>query len=139
MVRLFFNIWPLATMKIIHNMFQICQSRPIILKKRNKLLKNCQRLVKFCQIGEISPNLVTLKERTKNDFQPVASATNFLNANLIPIAFKSFAYNLPSFLHTSVTRWRNNFSNIWPFIFMKICPIAKRNSQSKCKNRPNTK
>ena len=27
---------------------------------QNKLSKNCQRLLKFCQSGEILPNLVTL-------------------------------------------------------------------------------
>ena len=32
-------------------------------------------------------------------------------------------------LPTSVTRCRNYFSNIWPFIVMKICPMATTNSQ----------
>ena len=41
-------------------MFQICQSRPILLPNNKYTVENLQRLVKFCQIGEISPNLVTL-------------------------------------------------------------------------------
>ena len=53
MVKLFFNIWLFATTKTNPVMKQICQIR-------NKPSKNCQRLVKFCQSGEISPNLVTL-------------------------------------------------------------------------------
>ena len=36
------------------------QKHPSLFKIRNKLLKNFQRLPKFCQIGKISPNLVTL-------------------------------------------------------------------------------
>ena len=55
LVRLFFNIWPFAIMKIGPIMSQISQSQ-----LRNKLSKICQRLVNFCQSGEISPNLVTL-------------------------------------------------------------------------------
>ena len=54
MVRLFFNIWPFATKKIIPNMSQICQTRLSILPKI------CLRLVNFCRSSEISPNLVTL-------------------------------------------------------------------------------
>ena len=48
MVRSFFNTWPLGTMKIIPIMYQICQSRLIILQIRNKLSTFCKRLVKFC-------------------------------------------------------------------------------------------
>ena len=62
MVRLFFSIWLFATMQISPLMSQICQSRLSICQKRNKLSKNCQRLVNFCQSGKISPNLVTLSE-----------------------------------------------------------------------------
>ena len=53
MVRLFFSIWPFATMKISPIMSRICQIR-------NKLSKICQILVNFCQSGEILPTLVTL-------------------------------------------------------------------------------
>ena len=56
----FFNFWPFTTMKVCHfdEMFvevgrlQFCQ----IL---NKPSKDCQKVLKFCQSGEISPNLVT--------------------------------------------------------------------------------
>ena len=41
-------------------MSQNCQSRLSILPVRNKPPKICQRLVNFCQSGQISPNLVTL-------------------------------------------------------------------------------
>ena len=43
MVRLFFNIWPFAAMKISPIMSQICQIK-------NKLSKICQILVNFCKI-----------------------------------------------------------------------------------------
>ena len=57
----FFNFWPFTTMKVCHfdEMFvevgrlQFCQ----IL---NKPSKDCQKVLKFCQSGEISPNLVTV-------------------------------------------------------------------------------
>ena len=41
-------------------MSQICESRLSIFQIRNEQSKICQRLVNFCQSGEISPNLVTL-------------------------------------------------------------------------------
>ena len=63
MVRLLLNIWPFATMKIGPILSQICLSRFSILPNNEKS-KICQRLVIFCQSGEISPNLVTL---TDND------------------------------------------------------------------------
>ena len=63
MVRLFFKIWPLATIKISPIMYQIFQSRlKRLCQIQNKLSEICQRIVKFCQSGEISPNLVTLVE-----------------------------------------------------------------------------
>ena len=49
MIRLFFNICPLAT-KNSPKLYQIFQSR----------LNICQKLVKFCQSCLFSPNLVTL-------------------------------------------------------------------------------
>ena len=51
MVRLFFNIWSFATRKFSPILSQNCQSMLRILP--NKI---CQRLVNFCQSGEISPN-----------------------------------------------------------------------------------
>ena len=48
MVKLFFDIWPLATMKISQTKFQICQSRPFILPNKKysvgKLPKTCKVL-----------------------------------------------------------------------------------------------
>ena len=46
MVRLFFNIWPLATMKMRPIMSQICQSKHSILRNK-KYIKN---LPKTCEI-----------------------------------------------------------------------------------------
>ena len=56
MVKLFFDIWPLANMKISQIMFQICPSMSPFCQIRNQMLNNCQ---KTCKV-EISPNLVTL-------------------------------------------------------------------------------
>ena len=47
-----FHVWPFKTMKIAQRRSKLCQ---IV-----KYLKNCQRLLRFCQSGEISSNLVTL-------------------------------------------------------------------------------
>ena len=47
MVRLFFNIWPLATMKMCQILFQICQSRPIILQNMKKTV---EKLPKTCKV-----------------------------------------------------------------------------------------
>ena len=51
-------------------------------------------------------------------------------------AFEVVCHKLISLL--LVTRLRKYFSNILPFIIMKICPMAK-NSQSRFKHRPITK
>ena len=56
LVRLLFQIWPFAAMKINTIMSQICQSRHSILPNKKKTVK----IVNFCQSGKISPNLVTL-------------------------------------------------------------------------------
>ena len=60
MVRLFFNIWPFATMKISPIMSQICQSKLSILPNKEWAVKNLPKTCKSCQSGENSPNLVTL-------------------------------------------------------------------------------
>ena len=60
LVRLFFNIWPTTTMKINPIMQKFCQVDSTFCQIRNKPSKICRRLLKFCQNGEISPNLVTL-------------------------------------------------------------------------------
>ena len=49
-VRLSFNIWPFAMMKISPIMKQIRQSDSTFCQIRNKLSKNFKRHVKFCQI-----------------------------------------------------------------------------------------
>ena len=59
MVRLFFHIWPFASMKISPVTSQIYQSRLSILPNNN-FVKNLLRLVNFCQSGNIPRNLVTL-------------------------------------------------------------------------------
>ena len=38
----------------------ICKTKFKFCQILNRGFKNCQRLVQFCQSGEISPNLVTL-------------------------------------------------------------------------------
>ena len=61
MVRLYFNIWPFATLKASPIMSQICQSRPSILPNKKWTVKNLLTTCNsFCQSGKISPNLVTL-------------------------------------------------------------------------------
>ena len=47
MVRLFFNIWPFATMKISPIMSQICQSKLSILPNKKVTFKN---LPKTCKL-----------------------------------------------------------------------------------------
>ena len=58
-VRLFFNIWPFASMKISPIMSQICPKR----KKQSKI---CQIPEFFCQSGDILSNLVTLVWKVVN-------------------------------------------------------------------------
>ena len=60
MVRLFFNIWPFAAMKISPIISQMCKSMLIICQIRRRLSKIWQILANFCQSDKISPNLVTL-------------------------------------------------------------------------------
>ena len=61
MVRLFFYIWPFATMKISPIMsHKFAKVGSAFCQIRNKLSKNCQILVNLCQNGKILPNLVTL-------------------------------------------------------------------------------
>ena len=57
MVRLFFNVWPFATLKISPIMSQICQSRLSILPNKKLIVKNLPKICKllqkcqiFCQI-----------------------------------------------------------------------------------------
>ena len=51
------NIWPFASSKICHTSFKICQSRSKMLPNKNKKIAQDWR---FCQSGEMLPNLVTL-------------------------------------------------------------------------------
>ena len=60
MVRLFFNIWPFATLKISPKCHKFAEVGSVFCQIGNKLSKICQRLVNFCQSGKISPNLITL-------------------------------------------------------------------------------
>ena len=64
MLKLCINIWPCVTMKISPETQQIFKSRFNILPNKKKPSKFCLTLSKFCQSGEISPNMVTLKARS---------------------------------------------------------------------------
>ena len=51
MVKLFFKIWPFATMKISPKMSQICQSRLSILPNKEKTVKNLPKTFKLLPKG----------------------------------------------------------------------------------------
>ena len=58
--RVFFNIWPFPSRKICSIAYKIAKIGHKCCQILNLPSKNCQRLLRFCQSGEISPNLVTL-------------------------------------------------------------------------------
>ena len=59
MAILLFNLWTFSTVTIYQVAYK-CQSRYKILPNSKKIHKKAQRLLKFCQSGEISPNMITL-------------------------------------------------------------------------------
>ena len=56
----FFNISPFTAIKIDQRHTQFAKVGPEFCQIRNNPAKYCQRRVRFCQRGEISPNLVAL-------------------------------------------------------------------------------
>ena len=52
MVRLFFNIWQFATLKISPIMSQICQSGSVFCQIRNKLSKFAKGLYFFAKVAK---------------------------------------------------------------------------------------
>ena len=63
MVKLCFNICPFATRKLAQKWNKFAKVSLLFCQIRNKPSKICQRPVKYCQSGEISPHLVTLNWR----------------------------------------------------------------------------
>ena len=93
LVRLFFNIWPTTTMKINPIMQKFCQVDSTFCQIRNKPSKICRRLLKFCQNGEISPNLVTL--------MPFTPLSKELHLHVTNKSF-NFVNNYSEFFHAVV-------------------------------------
>ena len=55
-----YNIWPFTTMTFAQYQQHFTNVGKISFQTLNEPSQNCQRLLIFCQSGEISPNLVTL-------------------------------------------------------------------------------
>ena len=86
--------WALATIKISPMMYQICQSGLKNFPSKKKLSKICQRLAKFSQSGEFSPNLVLL-------FSDLSSESDSDSSSPLMAWWRSsmrFKANLRSFL-----------------------------------------
>ena len=66
MDRLFFNFWWFTTMKACHFDEMFAKVGLKFCQILNKPSKDSQKVLNFCQSGEISPNLVTLIE-TRNE------------------------------------------------------------------------
>ena len=75
MARLYFNIWPFTSTKICPMAYKISQRRSKILSNTKWTLKNCPRLWRYCQSGEISPNLVTLSKLVSHWGKPESDVT----------------------------------------------------------------
>ena len=63
MSRLFFQYCAETKLKVCSFDTMLAKLGLNLCQKLNKPSKDCQRVLKFCQSGEISPNLVTLKAR----------------------------------------------------------------------------
>ena len=74
--------------KLSYLVLNICQSRFKILPNTKWTLKNCQRLLKFHQSGENSPNLVTLYQEQQKQQQQFGS--------LFLLALSQYLFLLPS-------------------------------------------
>ena len=59
--KLFLSIWPSTTLKTCPIVKKIATFGPIFRQILNRPSKICPRLLRMCQNGEISPNLVTLQ------------------------------------------------------------------------------
>ena len=83
MVKLCFDIWPLAKKKISPIMKQICQVGLLFYQIRNKPPKSCQRFVKF-QLGFCFPiiligmNALFIEQMNKCSMQ-ISAAANYLH------------------------------------------------------------
>ena len=106
---------------------------------RNKQSKICQRLVNFCQSGEISPNLVTLLP-SDNCFSPSSTdrpscCRHFCSQNFLHFGLSSFidASDLPLRVREcecdsrSIAISKNNFLKLFKmdFTFAKLFQISK--------------
>ena len=60
MARLYFNLWPITTVKLFPNAYKNLQKHVKVGAYTKQGLKIDQRRLKLSQIGEISPNQVTL-------------------------------------------------------------------------------
>ena len=56
----FFNIWPFTTLKFFNSISKLPKNIQNCAKYLMEPFKICQWCFKFCHIGEISSNLVTL-------------------------------------------------------------------------------
>ena len=79
MVRLFFNIWPFAIMKIIAIIHNFAKVSSVFCLIRNELSKFCQRLINFCLSVKISPNVVTLFTRSVCNLNPQLPSPLYVN------------------------------------------------------------
>ena len=98
--------------KLPYLVLNICQSRFKILPNTKWTLKNCQRLLKFHQSGENSPNLVTLYQEQQKQQQQFGS--------LFLLAVSQYLFLLPSItIYVSDSFFLSLIPNI--SLFMSIC------------------
>ena len=107
-------------------MYQMCQIRllNILPNKKKNVKKICQRFVKFCQSGEISPNMVPLiggglichpcELRTNDRRQKLKNVSNFLSSP--HFFFLLLGHAILLFQRTRPQKWqklkKNFFSTI---------------------------
>ena len=93
----FSNFWPFTTMKVCH-WRNVCKSRRTIMPN-TKPSKDCQRVLKYWQSGEILANLVTLSK---------------MKIRVLKFSCRSFKIS-SGHTHTRLyTTDRQTASSVWP-------------------------